>query len=173
MIVDCTERSYDEAYKAMEVFVAKYPDNYYTPSLVYLFYKYYEKNGQQEKARQLKSMLEKIGQQQRMEIITDADVQFSSPQKTWEIYKNALREGNVELALECFISEKIPQYKKLFDLLGKDNLKAMGMENDRIEEVRRSENEAEYGIIVKRDGKLLSYQLKFVNDGGNWKILSF
>jgi tetratricopeptide (TPR) repeat protein len=173
MIVDRAEKSYDEAYQAMEVFIAKYPDNYYTPSLVYLFYKYYSKNGQQEKARQLKLILEKIGQQQQIEIITEADPRFSSPEITGGIYKSALRDGNVELALECFTPDTMPAYKKLLDRLGKDKWKAMGMEKDRIEEVRRSENEAVYGIIVERDGKLTSYQLKFVNDGGNWKILSF
>jgi tetratricopeptide (TPR) repeat protein len=170
LILEAKDKSIDEANKAFEVFVDKYPDNYFTISLINLFYKNYIKNNQQSKALKLKSILENIGKQHQMEIITEPDKRFSSPQKTWELHQSALLSGNINLALECFFPAKRREKKETYMSLGMDVLKQDAREPSELLEQSRDEFRASYNVNRKNWKDGMSSYVTFINSDGEWLI---
>ena len=55
--------------KAMEAYLSKYPESYYSLQLRYLFYKFYKESGQTKKAEKLAKELDKIGSKRGIELI--------------------------------------------------------------------------------------------------------
>ena len=158
--------------KAMEAYLAKYPESYYSLQLRYLFYKFYKESGQIKKAEKLVKELEKIASKRGIEVIVGPDKRFSSPEKTWHTYRNALREGNLDLAMECYVPGR-KGHGKIFDALGKEKMKEIGKSMGDILKVKVGETMAEYMIIRKENGKEYSYGIYFHNIDGEWKILKF
>ncbi len=54
--------------------------------------------------------------------------QFSSPEKTFQALKDALKEHDIKKALECFASNLAGKYSKMFAMMDKDKMLAMGKE---------------------------------------------
>jgi tetratricopeptide (TPR) repeat protein len=169
-ILEAADKSIDDANQSLDVFVDKYPDNYFTVSLVYLFYTHYLKNNQQAKALKLKSILDNIGKRNQIEIITEPDKRFSSPQKTWELHQSALLSGNIELALECVFPANRKEKKETYMSLGMDVLKQDAKMPSELLEDSRDEVSASYDIkrINWKDGML--QHVHFVNLNGEWLI---
>jgi len=172
-IVAASASTVDESSeKAMEAYLSKYPEGYYSLQLRYLFYKFYKEGGQAREAEKLAKELETIASKRGMELIIRADKRFSSPEKTWETYKKALIAGDIDLALECYVPGQW-QHKKVFTLLGKEKLKEIGRELGNIHKVKVGETRAEYMIIRKEKGKEISFGIYFHNLDGEWKIQEF
>lgn len=158
--------------KAMEAYLAKYPESYYSLQLRYLFYKFYKESGQIKKAEKLVKELEKIGSKRGIELVVGQDKRFSSPEKTWQTYRKALLEGNLDLAMECYVpGEK--EHRKVFEALGKERIREIGKEIGNIVKVSSDETMAEYMIIRKENGKEYSYGIYFHNIDGEWKMQEF
>lgn len=158
--------------KAMEAYLKKYPESYYSLQLRYLFYKYYKENGLNKKADKLAKEVEKIGSKRGIEVIIGLDIRFSSPEKTWETYRNALMAGDIDLAMECYVPGEWKD-RKIFTLLGTEKMKEIGKSMGNILKVKASETMAEYMIIKKKNGKELSYAIRFQNIDGEWKMYEF
>jgi len=158
--------------KAMEAYLSKYPESYYSLSLRYLFYKFYKENEQTKKAERMAKELEGIGKKRGMEIIIGPDKRFSSPEKTWEIYRNAMKAGDVGTVMECYVPG-IWKERELFKLLGKERMKEIGKDLGNIEKISAGRNEAEYHILRKEEGKEYSYGIHFHNMDGEWKMGEF
>jgi hypothetical protein len=158
--------------KAMEAYLSKYPESYYSLQLRYLFYNFYKESGQTQKAEKLKKDLEKIGRKRGMELIIGPDKRFSSPEKTWETYVNALAAGDIDLAMECYVSGR-RGHGKIFGVLGRDKIKEIAKSMGNIHKVKAGETMAEYMIIRKENGKEFSYDLRFHNIDGEWKMEEF
>jgi hypothetical protein len=158
--------------KAMEAYLSKYPESYYSLKLRYLFYNFYKESGQTQKAEKLKKDLEKIGRKRGMELIIGPDKRFSSPEKTWETYVNALAAGDIDLAMECYVSGR-RGHGKIFGVLGRDKMKEIAKSMGNIHKVKAGETMAEYMVIRKENGKEYSYAVRFQNIDGEWKMYGF
>ena len=173
LILNASASTVDESSeKAMEAYLSKYPESYYSLQLRYLFYKFYKESGQKKKAEKLAKDLEKIASKREMRLIIGPDKMFSSPEKTWETYRNALIAGDIDLALECYVPGEWKD-RKIFTLLGKEKMKEIGRSMGNIHEVKASETMAEYMIIRKESGKEYSYAIRFQNIDGEWKLYEF
>jgi hypothetical protein len=172
-ILAASASTVDEASeKAMEAYLKKYPESYYSLKLRYLFYKFYKESGQNKKAEKLAKELEKIGRKREIELILEPDKRFSSPEKTWETYRNALIAGDIDLTLECYVPGQW-QHKKVFTLLGNEKVKELGREMGEIKKIAAGENRAKYMIKRKQKGTEITYWIYFQNIDGEWKIQEF
>ncbi len=158
--------------RAMEVYLSKYPESYYSLSLRYLFYKFYKENEQIRKAERMARELESIAKKRGMEIIIGPDKRFSSPEKTWETYRNAMKAGDIDTVMECYVPG-IWKEREIFTLLGKEKMKEIGKDLRDIEKISAGDKEAEYHILKKRQGKEYSYGIYFHNIDGEWKMREF
>ncbi|MBI3755075.1 MAG: hypothetical protein HY265_02800 [Deltaproteobacteria bacterium] len=159
--------------KAMQAYLAKYPESYYSLLLRQMFYKFYKENMQDEKAKQLLTEIKNIAQKRKMEIITEPDKRFATPEATWKTYKNALMQGNLEEAMECFAPGEGTIHKQTYAALGKDKMKEIGKDMGDIIRVRGDERMAVYQILRKEKGQNYSYEVRFYNIGGEWKLGRF
>jgi hypothetical protein len=158
--------------RAMEAYLSKYPESYYSLSLRYLFYKFYKENEQIRKAERMARELESIANKRGMEIIIGPDKRFSSPEKTWETYRNAMKAGDIDTVMECYVPG-IWKEREIFTLLGKEKMKEIEKDLRDIEKISAGDQEAEYQILRKQKGKDYSYSVRFQNIDGEWKLREF
>jgi hypothetical protein len=162
----------DESERAMAAYLSRYPDGYYSLSLRYLFYKFYKESAQTKKGEALLRELEKVGKKRGIELIVRADRRFSSPEKTWDTYRNALIEGNIDLAMECYTPGE-RRHKKIFMALGKEKMEEIGRNMGEIGRITGNEREAKYRIRRMEEGKEITYYIHFYNVDGEWKMEEF
>ena len=92
------------------------------------------------------------------------DPRFSSPEKTYALYKKLLLAGDIENATECIIPDKSENYYNIFKLM---------LDNNKLEEFARglpdnirltSEYDPYYNyeMIAEADGKKFSYLIRFI-----------
>ncbi len=173
LILTASASTVDESSeKAMEAYLSKYPESYYSLQLRYLFYKFYKQSGEGQKAERLAKELERIGKKRGMELIIEPDQRFSTPEKSWETFKNALIQGDIDLAMECYIPGR-RKHRKVFEAMGRDKMKEIEESMINLHKVKASETTAEYAIIRRKDGKEFSYALRFHNIDGEWKLEEF
>jgi hypothetical protein len=158
--------------RVMEAYLLKYPESYYSLSLRYLFYKFYKENEQFKKAERMANEIENIAKKRWMEIIIGPDKRFSSPEKTWEIYRNAMKAGDIDTVMECYVPG-IWKEREIFTVLGKEKMKEIGKDLRDIEKISAGDQEAEYHILRKQKGKEISYGIRFHNIDGEWKMSEF
>ena len=158
--------------RVMEAYLLKYPESYYSLSLRYLFYKFYKENEQTKKARRMARELESIAKKRGMEIIIGPDKRFSSPEKTWETYQNAMKAGDIDTVMECYVQGTWKE-REIFTLLGKEKMKEIGKDLRDIEKISAGDKEAEYHILRKEKGKEYSFGIHFHNIDGEWKMSEF
>lgn len=173
LILAASAGTVDEASeKAMEAYLSKYPESYYSLQLRYLFYKFYKESEQTKKAERLVKELGKIASKRGIEFLISPDKRFSTPEKTWGIFRNALNAGDIDLAMECYVPGR-KGHGKVFDALGREQMKEIGKSMGDIHKVKASETMAEYMIIRKEKGKEISYGIYFHNIDGEWKLREF
>jgi hypothetical protein len=159
--------------KAMNAYLSKYPDSYYSLILGSAFYKYYKENGIVDKERALLKELQKIAKKRRMELVLGPDSRFSSPEKTFDIYKKALIEGNVEGIAECYVLGEDIKMKQLFSAIGKEKTREIGSEMGAIQRITGNEQTTKYRILRKENGQDITYYIIFYNIDGEWKMEPF
>ena len=102
------------------------------------------------------------------------DPRFSSPEETWELYKNSLKLGNFDTALQCLTQSRAKQEAKVMGLLGKDQMREIAEAMQPIQKITQDEETAKYRIrrTEEVNGELvdITYYVYFVNLLGNWKI---
>ncbi|MBI4825657.1 MAG: hypothetical protein HY807_04470 [Nitrospirae bacterium] len=177
LIVTASAGTVDESSEqAMEAYTLKYPESYYSLLLRYMFYKFYKESGQDAKAVKLLSELKKIAQKRGIEIITEPDKRFSSPEKTWAIYKKAFREGDVDTLAECYVPG-VGITMKAFKEVGKDKMREIGETMGDIEKITGNEESAKYRIKRKETYQNkeydIGYSINFQNIDGEWKMYDF
>lgn len=173
LVLNASAGSVDESSeKAMEAYLSKYPESYYSLQLRYLFYKFYKESGQIQRAEKLAKELDKIGSKRGIELIIDPDKRFLSPKKTWETHRNALIEGDMDLAMDCYVPGR-RGLRKVFDALSRKKMKEIEKSMGNIHKVKAGETMAEYMIIRKKNGKEFSYAIRFQNIEGEWKMYEF
>ena len=158
--------------RAMEVYLLKYPESYGALLLRYLFYKYYKESDQKQKAEALFVELEGIGRKRGMTFIVSPDKRFSSSERTWETYKKALIDGDIDTALECHVPGN-NKYQEIFQIMGQEKLKEMAEKMRPIEKITSDQMSAKYRINRKMQGKDITFYIYFTNINGEWKIMEY
>ena len=158
--------------KAMKAYLLKYPEGYFSLSLRYLFFKFYQESGQKKKANMLLADLDNIARKRGMALIVNPDKRFSSPEKTWETYRQALIAGDLDLALECHVPSN-NKYEQIFKLMGKDKLKKMAEKMNPIGKITLNDKRAKYRIKRNEKGNEITYYIYFSNINGEWKIVQY
>jgi tetratricopeptide (TPR) repeat protein len=173
LLLQATGGSVDKSSeKAMKAYLSKYPEGYFSLSLRYLFFKFYQESGQKKKADMLLAELDNIARKRGMELIVNPDKRFSSPEKTWETYKKALMAGDLDLALECHIPNN-NKYRQIFKLMGKDKMKKMAEKMNPIGKITLDDMRAKYRITRNEKGNEITYYIYFSNINGEWKIVQY
>lgn len=93
----------------------------------------------------------------------------------WEEMKTALNNRDVNGAVRNFASDTQSDYEKLFTSLTPILSNVVGeLYTTHINLISTANNKATYEIIVTREGRPLSFQLQFVQNGnGIWKIWKY
>jgi tetratricopeptide (TPR) repeat protein len=173
LVVNSAASSVNEASeKAMNAYLAKFPDSYYSLSLQCLFYKFYKSTEQNKKADQLLAQLHSIASKRGIELIIDPDIRFSSPEQTWKTYRTALAKDDMETVKECYVPGE-RKHLQVLNVLGKDKTREIGKEMDDIRRVAGSDNSAKYIIRRKQNGAWIAYEIRFQNVDGEWKMFAF
>lgn len=159
--------------KAMNFYLSKYPDSYYSLILGSAFYKYYKENGMPEKEKPLLKELQNIAKKRKVELVLDPDSRFSSPEKTFEIYKKALTEGDFETIEECYGLGRGYKMTQMFKAIGKDKTKEIGVEIGPMQKITGDEQTAKYRILRNEKGQDITYYINFHNIDGEWKMEEF
>ena len=96
---------------------------------------------------------------------------FSSPEKTWKVYKQALIKGDLSLAEKCHMpkSRHIEMYKKL----GKKETKKAALAMKNIERISGDDKIAKYRILRDIEGKEITFYIYFTKLFGEWRIKQF
>lgn len=162
----------DPSEKAMRAYLVKYPESYYSLVLRQMFYRFYQESGQEEKAKQILDEMKKIAKRRKMEIITEPDKRFSSPERTWETYKKALADGDLDGIRECYVpGRQRPVF--FYSTLGKEKMREIGEKMGSMVRVSGNEREARYGVKRIESGKEYTYEIRFYNIDGEWKMQEF
>lgn len=101
------------------------------------------------------------------------DPRFSSPEKTFQLYKDSLIKGDLELALNCLTIKHAKRQKETFKALGQEAMKKIGEDMQPIQKIKRDEQVAKYRIRRNQNGQEVTYYIYFANIFGNWKIDQF
>lgn len=162
----------NESEEAMKAYIKKYPESYYSMILRGAFYRFYKENQQEGKANKLLADIEKIAKKRGIEIISKADKRFSSLEATWQTYKKALLEGDIETVMACYVPGKWKE-RQIFSVLGKEKMREIGKGMGDIQKITGAENEAKYRIRRMEEGKEITYYVHFFNIDGEWKMEEF
>lgn len=156
----------------INAYLKKYPQSYCSLLLRHLFSAYYKENNQKSKADALIAELKGIAQYRNMAIILEPSQKFSSPEETWEFYRESLMDGNLSQALACHVPYDTT-YKEIFNTLGLDELKVVAAEMTKIEKITYDSTGAKYRTIRRVDGQDITFYVYFENIGGEWKIVRY
>lgn len=158
--------------KAINAYITKYPDSYYSLLLRAIFHKHYQESEQVQKADELLQEIKAITKERGMELIIGPDERFASPELTWKLYKKALIAGDLELVMECHLPGE-RTYGELFSKLGKEKMRKIAEDMGPIEKIAKNETSAQYRIKRKNKDQDISFDVTFVNVNGEWKIYQY
>jgi hypothetical protein len=105
--------------------------------------------------------------------IIPPDPRFASPDMTWNLYKESLVKGDLESVLQCLSPNYALIQQQIFQPLGKEGMKKIGLEMRPIQKVKQDKETAKYRIRKNEKGKEITYYIQFINIEGNWKIDAF
>ncbi len=105
------------------------------------------------------------------------DPKFSSPEKTWDLYKQALIEGDIDLAQSCLLPEFAEVHIEVLKALGNEKIKEMARAMRPIQKIKQDEESAKYRIrkteINGGQEMDITYYVYFVKIFGAWKIARY
>ncbi|MBW1860003.1 MAG: hypothetical protein JRI70_08010 [Deltaproteobacteria bacterium] len=158
--------------KAITAYVVKYPESYFSLSLLAILYNFYTESGQKEKAAQIQNQLNTYGKRRGMRIV-GPDPRFSSPEKTWAVYTQALMAGDVELAMQCHLPSD-SEYRPIFNAMGKEKVKQIAEDMQSIERITGEDTRAKYRLkskeIIKGESVEITHGVYFLKIAGEWKV---
>jgi hypothetical protein len=98
-----------------------------------------------------------------------ANQQFSSPEQTWVLYKDALMKGDYELAKKCFCPDKTKQVL-VFERMRESKRQRILQSIKSLEKVYLKKDEAKYKLIKDVKGVDVSSYVYFARIDNQWKI---
>ncbi|MGB5618976.1 MAG: hypothetical protein WBM78_19205 [Desulfobacterales bacterium] len=102
------------------------------------------------------------------------DRRLSSPEQTFELYKQAFLNRDLNLVLKCIMPRMRDLHKEMFKKMSADELRQIGKGMSSIEKIEAESNYAKYRIKRKEqhNGKTndITYNIYFTNVFGEWRI---
>ena len=106
-------------------------------------------------------------------LVENRDALDALLQSKWAEMKAALRQGDIQGALQFIAPESRPAYEQMFTELS-STLAKVGTELGEIRFVQVRENLAEYELLADEEGKRFSYYVEFRrNQHGQWHLKFF
>lgn len=117
------------------------------------------------KGRELTVTCERLANLYDAALPTDA--RFDAPARTWETFRQALREGKRDLIRSCLIGDARRTLTAPLQAMTDEQLRRMA---DGVAELKLMEANGSYqeAVVVQRDGNV--GRVAFVRNGANWKI---
>ncbi|MBU0485876.1 MAG: ankyrin repeat domain-containing protein [Proteobacteria bacterium] len=103
--------------------------------------------------------------------LANPNPRFASPEKTWELYKQALIKGDLEFAAKCHLPNSSTM--EMYEQLGQEKTSEIAKNFRPIQRVSGDDERCEYRIKRMQLGTEISYTITFVNVFGEWKIEQF
>lgn len=97
------------------------------------------------------------------------DPRLASPEKTWELHKQAIVDGDFPLLKKTFSSPDHPLLE-VFDQLGQEKRRQMVRDMRTIERITQDDNRAQYRIHKEVKGEEITFYIYFSKTLGEWKI---
>ena len=132
-----------------------------------------EGNISPEKLKELIEYLKRESGIDDIESIEKTDNRFSSPEKTWELYRSSFLSGDIDLANKCLMPEYREKHDAIRKAIGDDNMKRKVEEMRSIEKVIEEDGIAKYRIKREIKGQDITFYIYFINVFGNWKISEY
>jgi hypothetical protein len=106
-----------------------------------------------------------------------SDPRFSSPENTWQLYKQALVTRDLNLVQSCLSPDFAKKHIEILSALRKEKMKEIAEEMSPIQKIKQDEKRAKYRIkkteIYGGQEKDITYYIYFVKMFGNWKISQY
>lgn len=101
-------------------------------------------------------------------LFSEPDRRFNSPENTWQTFLSALRKGDKETVINCYVGRARKNFKPMFEGMSKAEMKEMADSFIGIEMKKRMDIFQE--SIVARTNERVGYVYFLVDINGNWKI---
>ncbi len=102
---------------------------------------------------------------------------YSTPEKTWEVYQEALINGTIERATSCFSPDQVKKQKQILETLGREQMKKIAQNMFPIEKIQVDSHQAKYRIkkieSIQGNEKEITCYIYFTNILGEWKIVKY
>ena len=104
--------------------------------------------------------------------LNNPDPRFSSPEKTWALYKKALINGDFELAAKCHL-RKNDKNLEMYKSIGAEKTIEIVKTFPPLEKIAKDNERSKYRIKRKINDKDITFYVYFNNVFGEWKIEQF
>ena len=94
---------------------------------------------------------------------------YSSPEETWNHFKNALMNGNYESANDCY-SNAQTRKTNIFKKMGNSRTRNIIKQMKPLEKIYQETNKAKYLIVRNMQGIEISAYVYFARINNDWKI---
>ena len=98
------------------------------------------------------------------------DERFSSPEKTWELYRSAFLAGDIELSNRCLMPKFREKHDVIRKAIGDNKMKRRIEEMRPIERIYQRDGGAKYRIKRKIGDNDITFYIYFVDVFGKWRI---
>ena len=151
-------------------FIKKYPDDLLTLYVRLNLKDFYHDSGERTKEEKMAQAINEFTSQRNIQVKLEPDKRYATPEKTWEAFQKALKEGNIEATLDCFSTGSKKKYRELFEQLGKEGLKKVAKDIKSIQKIYEKNDISKYRIRRLEEGQEITYYIYFTNEFGEWKI---
>ena len=106
----------------------------------------------------------------RAALAAKPDARYVTPEKTWQTFVAATRNGDVTAMLDCLTPEMQDKFDRLFKAMSREDLRRMA---DSVVGfgVQSAYGEFREALVIRRQNdRKIGAAVTFVNDGGEWKI---
>jgi ankyrin repeat protein len=119
-----------------------------------------------------KLMLQKELGFSTLDDLNSPDPRFSSPEKTWALYKNALINNELEIAAQCHLS-KDDHHIRMYKKIGMEKTTEVARNFRPIKRIVGDEHRSKYRIKKNINNQDIAFYIYFTNVFGEWKIENY
>jgi len=100
--------------------------------------------------------------------ISEPDPRFSSPEKTWEVYKGALISDDFQLAMKCLMPRFAKKQEAIRNTIGSEKMREMAKAMRPIERIIVEDNRAKFRIKRRQGEYDITHYIYFINENNRF-----
>lgn len=108
-----------------------------------------------------------------IDFIESKDERFSTPEKTWDLYKASFLSGDMDLCNKCLMPAFQKKHETTVIILGHDGMVRMIEEMSPIQKITEKDLKAKYRIRHEINGNEITFYIYFKNVFGKWRIIQY